>query len=71
MLWSRYYYNMKPKTPTGKAQYNFTYSGHFPYEYKEADKVGAAGIEGGPNWPMSESMANATVRPGHLYPCSR
>ena len=28
----------------------------------EANKIGLRGIEGGPNWPMSESMANATYR---------
>jgi len=37
-------------------------SGHWPYNYTEADKIGARGIEGGPNWPMSEAMANTTYR---------
>jgi len=37
-------------------------SGHWPYNYSEANKIGAPGIEGGPNWPMTESMANATYR---------
>jgi len=49
-----YYYD------TGDTAYNW--SGHFPYNYSEADKIGARGIEGGPNWPMTESMANATYR---------
>ena len=37
-------------------------SGHWPYNYSEADKIGAPGIMGGPNWPMSETMANSTYR---------
>ena len=37
-------------------------SGHFAYDYKEQDKCGHPGIEGGPNWCMSESNANATYR---------
>lgn len=41
---------------------NYSWSGHFPYDYKEADKINARGIEGGPNWPMTESLANATYR---------
>lgn len=53
---------MLPKAAGAPAVYDFTNSGHWPYDYKEADKVGAAGIEGGPNWAMSESMANATYR---------
>lgn len=57
-----YYYNQKSTPKGAPAEYNFTNSGHFPYTYKEANKVGARGIEGGPNWPMSESMANATYR---------
>jgi hypothetical protein len=28
----------------------------------EADKINAPGIEGGPNWPMTEDLSNATYR---------
>ena len=49
-------------------------SGHFHYDYKEQDKCGHAGIEGGPNWCMSESNANATYRsfnyPHHCATCT-
>lgn len=38
------------------------FSGHFNYDYKEQDKCGLYGIEGGPNWCMSENNANATYR---------
>jgi hypothetical protein len=38
------------------------WSGHFAYDYKEQGKCGHVGIEGGPNWCMSESNANATYR---------
>ena len=37
-------------------------SGHFAYNYSEANKMGAPGIEGGPNWQMMEYMANSTKR---------
>ena len=50
-----YYYN-------SYTDLNASYSGHFDYEYKEANKIGANGIEGGPNWPMTEQLANATYR---------
>lgn len=49
-----YYYDTDDKA--------YNWSGHWAYDYKEADKIGAKGIEGGPNWPMTESMANATYR---------
>ena len=51
------YYYYKPE---GASDYSSNYSGHFAYDYKEKDKVGLFGIEGGPNWPMTENMANAT-----------
>ena len=41
---------------------NASSSGHWAYNYTEADKCGLAGIEGGPNWCMSEDMSNATYR---------
>jgi hypothetical protein len=41
---------------------NYSWSGHFPYDYSEADKISAPGMEGGPNWPMTEPLANATYR---------
>lgn len=37
-------------------------SGHFPYDYKEQPKCRHYGIEGGPNWCMSEYNANSTGR---------
>lgn len=38
-------------------------SGHFKYDYKEADKCKMNnGGDGGPNWCMSEHLANATYR---------
>lgn len=40
----------------------YSYSGHFYHNYSEANKIGAPGIEGGPNWPMTESLANSTYR---------
>ena len=55
-----YYYNMPSAGPP--PVFDFNSSGHFPYSYPEADKVGAPGLEGGPNWPMNEGMANATYR---------
>ena len=42
-----------------------TTSGHFPYNYTEADKCGKP--FGSPEWCMSEGMANATYR-GFNYP---
>ena len=41
---------------------NKSWSGHFHYNYTEENKIGAPGIEGGPNWPMMEYMANSTKR---------
>jgi hypothetical protein len=38
------------------------WSGHFAYDYKEVSKCSHYGIEGGPNWCMSESLSNATYR---------
>ena len=32
-------------------------SGHFAYNYTEANKMGAPGIEGGPNWQMMECVS--------------
>ena len=51
-----YYYGDNFSNPHGGD------SGHFFYNYSEADKIGARGIEGGPNWPMTETMANNTYR---------
>jgi len=51
-----YYYNSSSKP-------NPHNSGNFPYEYPEAAKCGIYnGGEGGPNWCMSEGMANDTYR---------
>jgi len=38
------------------------YSGHFNYDYKMQPYCGLDGIEGGPNWCMSEYNANSTGR---------
>lgn len=37
-------------------------SGHWEYNYTEANKISAPGIEGGPNFPMMERMAETTTR---------
>ena len=37
-------------------------SGHFAYNYTMQDHCGLDGIQGGPNWCMSENNANATYR---------
>jgi len=50
-----YYYD-HAGNPSGNS------SGQFPYDYKMADHCGLHGIEGGPNWCMSESLANETDR---------
>jgi len=50
-----YYYN-------DAAHPSNNFSGHFHYDYKEQAKCGLYGIQGGPNWCMSEYNANATYR---------
>ena len=57
-LYCRYYYWKGPNATA----YSSNFSGHFAYDYKEGDKIGLFGIEGGPNWPMTETMANSTYR---------
>ena len=53
---------MDPTLPSPLPCYGPLTSGYFDYDYKEANKCGAKGIEGGPNWCMSEGEANATYR---------
>jgi hypothetical protein len=37
-------------------------SGHWNFNYTEASKCHTPGIQGGPNWCMTEALANATYR---------
>ena len=70
-----YYYDfihIDPKNDTSPTYPSPDWSGYFNYTYSEVQKCPnpfdvIPGIEGGPNWCMTEDMANATYR-GFNYP---